>query len=342
MDMFGSFGIGGSLPNGLNFGFIMIAVVIAGAGMMFFLMTMKKRKDDALLFLVDQAKQKDLPVVVPIDLAGHGEAYLGTFEEPTDVNFKGTPFGLQIRPSLLEKAYPVQLFGVRWYFYFGNMYFPANMRDAFTLSSVMKEFREMFPKASFINDDLEIIHMLCIDEGDDLKYNCGVVVKEFEQNEFLMDDNGEPIQETEIQEEEQLDDEGEVVYDDEGNPVMVSVEVPLYDDAGKPVYKLNPDKVTDTELYDMIKKAKEKIFRKKIRTGFMHVKEAVSLIPFSMDGLVMDRIVKITEQKMEAKMGKGGLPGWGLALIVVAAIFGVVILGAFLVKTLFPVASSVV
>jgi len=119
-----------------------------------------------------------------------------------------------------------------------------------------------------------------------------------------------------------------------------TIEIPAEDGDGNPVYVKNDNIVTETELYDIIKKAKETIFNKKVRTGFINVKDAVSLIPFSMDGLVMDRIVKITEQKVEARMaGEKGMPWWAILVIV---IFAIIVGGIAIVwfgNTLLPIAN---
>jgi len=337
--MFSDVSFGMSLPSGINLSIVMIAFVTLAAGIMMFLAAKKKRNEDALMYLIDAAKEENKPIIVPIDLAGHGQAYLGTFDDPKDIKFKDIPFGLQVRPSLLEKAYPIYMYGVRWYFYFGNMYFPTNLRDAFALSSLIERFRKEYPRASFVNDDVEIIHMLCIDTADDLKYNCRLAVETFEQAKYLTDENGEYIQETEENETLLYNADGNELLDEDGNPEYEYKSVPLFDEDENPVYVENTHYVSDKELYSIIKSAKEKLFNQKIRTGYMHIKEAVALMPFSLDGLVMDRIIKITEQKVEARIDNSGMPWWAMMVIAIFGILGGVMFLAFLAKTLLPMAT---
>lgn len=332
--MFESFLAGNVLPSGINIVFIMVAFMIAIVGAIALLAAHKKKKESMLMYMIEEAKERDLPIIVPLDLAGHGSAYLGTFDDPADIKFEGIPFGLQIRPSLLEKAYPISLFGVRWYFYVGNMYYPSNFKDAFVLSFIMEEFRKHYPQANFIDNSIEIINMLCVDNAEDLRYNAGLAIETYEQEEYAIDEHGNYIPETIETDVPVLDDNGEETGEYE------TITEPKYNNMGEPVYLKNDKLVTEADLYGIIKRAKETIFNKKMRSGFVHVKDAVNLIPFSMDGLIMDRIVKITEQKVEARLAnEKGMPWWAILVIAIFAIIAGSIALVWFGNTLLPIAT---
>lgn len=327
----GSFQLGMSLPSGINMAFVLIGFMIAVVGGMMMLVAIRKRKEDMFMYMLDQAKAEDKPFIVPLDMSFHGQVYLGTYDDPSDIRFKDIPFGLQVRPAWLEKAFPITLLGVRWYFYFGNMYFPSNLRDAFTLALLRDAFRKDYPRANFISDDMEIITMMCLDSAEDLRYNCGLVIREFEQDDYAKDDEGNYLYEYDEEEEYVYDDEtGEIKLDDDGNEIVNTIQVPRKNAKGNLIYMKNENKVTEDELYDIIKQAKETILKKRMRTGFINIKEAIALIPFSMDGLVMDRIVKITTQKTEAKMADEQHKDMRVVWII-ALIFATII-GGYLIK----------
>lgn len=337
MSMLDSFGINVgmiSLPSGLSLIWIAFGLIIMMVGVLAYLSASKKQKEDKHVFTRRTAKEKNLPVIEVIDLAGHCESYIGEVDEKDDIMFKDSPIGLQIRPNALEGATPIEYDGVRTYSYFANMYYPTNKRNMFVLASYVDKFRELYPELDFIDDDLEISCILLSSDGEALKYNCGKILKEYEQAEYLEDEYGNPVQATETVKREMKNEEGYFLSDEKGERLYEEVEEPMYDEDGNPVYLENASLIDENELYRIIKEAKIKLGKYEVRSGFINYQRAVQLIPMSLNGVNMDRIIQITKKKMEMLSQKDEY-SWLKYVGMIMIGLGIAIAVPYIVKTLF-------
>lgn len=306
MDSFNSMASGVSMPSGINLGFIFIALIILAIGIMANINAKKKREADALMYMIDQAKEENVPIIVPVDLSGYCDPYIGLVDDKAqDVMFNGKKISLHIRPSLLDKCTPMYIMNTRWYFYFGNMYYPQNLRNMWTLVELVDVFREYVPEANFITDDLNIVNLMTTDDGEALKFNCGAAIKEFKQFDYMMDESGNPIPQTE--QVEVVDNLGNVVIDDNTGEPLYTDEI-VTDEDGNTVYIENDDKIDQNQLYDMVRHAREYIHQQPVRAGLLDFKSALNLIPISLDALHLQRIMKIVEQKKEEELQKEEAP----------------------------------
>jgi len=321
--------MGTFLPFGLNLIVVIVSVfvLIIGAGSL--ISAIGVRKKDRNVYLRNQAKEKSLPIIMVIDLNGTATSVLGIVDEKVnDIYFDDKKLSLRVRPSFLDVAEPIIVDGIKTYLYFGQWYYPTGAVGLTCMVNIVDLIRKQIPELAFIGDDLVLILTTTVYEGDALKYNVKMLLQDYEQEDYLIV-NGSPVMETVFEEQPTYDDNGEELLDDDDEPIMTVVEVPIYDTEGNVIYKKNPKKVDEIRLLELIKKAKNIVFANNLRPGFIPIRTASALIPGKADGNRLDTLIKLREKKRDLQ--NANKDKIGMYLVYMAAIIGfVVIVGYFI------------
>jgi len=323
-----------SFPNELLY-LLGAIILIVGIGYIYYTQKQQKKIDDYYAYLRDQCKTKNLPMIDVVDLSGNAESYVGEIEEDSDIRFMERRAGLQIRPKFLEKCTPIYKNGVREYTYHANMYYPINKTHMFVFAQRVEDFRRLYPQLNFIDDDLEISTLLD-EDGEELKYDCSKIVQEYEQSDYILDEYGLPIPAMEVVYGEQLVDvDGELIFDEEGEPVYEEFEQQSTNENGDLEYKKNEHKIDESELFRLIKEAKIKLATTKVRPGFIDYRRALALFPVALDGLQVNRLIQLTQQKMDMRK-IDNTEKYLKYFVVIAAIIVFPIAIALMLKWFFP------
>ena len=323
--------MGTFLPFGLNIIVVAVSILILIFSVFAAITAIKARRSDRIYYLRNKAKELNLPIIKVVDLSGYSVSVLGIVDEKVnDIYFDDKRLSLRVRPSFLDVAEPMIDDGVKTYIYFGQWYYPTGVVGLTCLIDVIDIIRKEITELAFITDGLAIILATTVYEGDVLKNNLKSLLKDYEQEEFLLDDDGNLIQETTIEERPLIGVDGEeLTVDDTGDVLMEEYDALLFDAKGFPVYKKNPNVIDETNLLELFKRAKNIVYSNNIRGGFLPIRRAAALIPGKADGHLLNTLITIREKKRDLQ--NANKDKIGMYLVYMAAIIGfVVIVGYFI------------
>lgn len=292
------------LPYGLNAGIVIVAAFVLVVAVLILYSAIKVRNADKYAYMRRKAKELNIPIIKTVDLSGAAISALGIVDnKQEDIYFDDKRISLRVRPSFLDVAEPIYEDGVKFYYYFGKWYYPTGIQGLTCLVDVVNIIRKKLPDLNFIDDDLALIMTSTVYEGDALRFNAERLLQDYEQSEYLLDEYGLPIQDTEIIEQQVIGLEGEDLFDGD-EPVMEEVEVELENDLGLPVYKGNTNRITENRLLELLKQAKQIAYDSELRSGFIPIRRAASLIPGRADGHRLDTLIKLAEKKRDMQNAK--------------------------------------
>lgn len=323
--------------SGMSMTAILIGGVLGVLGILSFIGAVKTQRGDRLAYMRRQALENNLPIIKVIDLAGFAISVLGQVDDNDSVYFEDKRLSLRVRPSFLDQAEPIIEDGIRTYYYYGKWYYPIGAIGLTCLVDVVDVISKEFPELGFIKDEVALITSICVDDGEDLKYNCGQLLVDFEQEEYVLV-YGEPVQETTIEQELIVDDDGEALLDEDGSPQYESIEVLATDANGNPIYKKNPDYLSESKLLATMKKARASMLNRNLRFGAIPMKRAMTYIPGKADGKNLDTIVKTELAKNDMKHASEDKTMRYFAYTAIALC--IMVIGVYLIYTLFPAAQN--
>lgn len=293
------------LPYGLNTVVVAVSAVVLVIALFMVYSAIKVRNGDKYAHMRRKAQELNLPIIKTVDLSGAAVSALGIVDtKQEDIYFDDKRISLRVRPSFLDVAEPIYEDGIKTYYYFGKWYFPTGIKGLTCLVDVVDTIRANIPDLNFIDDDLALIMTTTVYEGDALRFNAGRLLQDYEQSEYLLDEDGSPIQETEIIEQPAVGLDGEDLYDEDDEPVIDEVEIPLETEDGLPVYKPNTNRITENRLLELLKQAKHIAYSSELRSGFIPVRRAATLIPGRADGHRLDTLIKLAEKKRDLQHAK--------------------------------------
>ena len=289
------------LPYDLNLIIIIVAVFAVVVALFILYSAIKIQRGDKYLYMRRKAKELNLPIIVTVDLSGAAISTLGIVDKTQqDIYFNDKRISLRVRPSFLDVAEPTTEDGVRTYYYFAGWYFPTGIKGLTCLVDIVDVIRNKLPDLNFIDDDLVVIMTSTVYEGKALEYNAEMILQDYEQSEYQLDDDGAPIRETEIIEQQCIGLDGEELFDDEDEPLIEEVEIEREDENGLPIYLTNSNRITENRLLELFKQAKQIAYDSELRSGFLPIRRAASLIPARADGHRLETLIKIREKKRDA------------------------------------------
>lgn len=287
------------LPNGMDWIILAAGVLFVVLGFVLIVGGIKIRRGDKIAYIRKQSLETGVPVIKIIDMAGIGVSVLGTTDKDNPIYFKDEKLSLRVRPSFLDTAEFYYDDGVKTYIYQGMWYFPNGVLGLKCLADMEDMVYKQFPELSFITSGLDIVLNTLIYDGETLKYNCKMLLKDYEQSEYLMKD-GMPVIETEIAEgEPYYNADDEPILDENGDPICEEIEMEVYDENNNPVYVKNPDYMTEDRLLETIKKARSVVKSQNIRPGFVNIRTASALIPGRADGQRLDTLMKLAAKQRD-------------------------------------------
>ena len=293
------------LPYGLNFIVVIIASFALVVATFILYSAIKVRNADKYAHMRRKAKELNVPIIKTVDLSGAAISALGIVDDKQeDIYFDDKRISLRVRPSFLDVAEPIYEDGVKTYYYFGKWYYPTGIKGLTCLIDVVDIIRETLPDLNFLDDDLVLIMTSTVYEGDALRFNVKQLLQDYEQSEYLLDEDGSPIRKTEIIEQVVIGVDGEELLDDDDEPIIEEVEVDCEDENGLPVYKDNLNRITENRLLELLKQAKQIAYDSELRSGFVPIRRAASLIPGKADGHRLDTLIKLAEKKRDMQHAK--------------------------------------
>ena len=293
------------LPYGLNFIVVIIASFALVVATFILYSAIKVRNADKYAHMQRKAKELNVPIIKTVDLSGAAISALGIVDDKQeDIYFDDKRISLRVRPSFLDVAEPIYEDGVKTYYYFGKWYYPTGIKGLTCLIDVVDIIRETLPDLNFLDDDLVLIMTSTVYEGDALRFNVKQLLQDYEQSEYLLDEDGSPIRKTEIIEQVVIGVDGEELLDDDDEPIIEEVEVDCEDENGLPVYKDNLNRITENRLLELLKQAKQIAYDSELRSGFVPIRRAASLIPGKADGHRLDTLIKLAEKKRDMQHAK--------------------------------------
>lgn len=293
------------LPYGLNTVIVIIAAFVLVVATFILYSAIKVRNGDKYAHMRRKAKDLNIPIIKTVDLSGAAISALGVVDDKQeDIYFDDKRISLRVRPSFLDVAEPIYEDGVKTYYYFGKWYYPTGIKGLTCLVDVVDIVRDKLPDLNFIDDDLALVMTSTVYEGDALRFNAERLLQDYEQSEYLLDEGGSPIRDTEIIEQQATGLEGEDLFDDDDEPIMEQVEVERENDLGLPIYKENTNRITENRLLELLKQAKQIAYDSELRSGFMPIRRAASLIPGRADGHRLDTLIKLAEKKRDMQNAK--------------------------------------
>jgi len=306
------------LPYGLNLVAVAISVALFMISALSLIAAFKVRRSDKIAFMRRKAKELNIPIIKVADLSGYVTSALAIVNNnEEDIYFEDKLLSLRIRPSFLDVAEPLVEDGIKTYYYFGKWYYPTGIRGLTCLLDVVDTIREEVPELSFIDDDMALVLTSCVYEGDALKYNCNMLLQDYEQSEYMTVD-GIPVQATTTEEQPVVGLDGEQLIDEEDELVYEEVDVLSFNEHNEPIYKENPDKIDNIRLLELMKKSKQIVMANNLRAGYIPVRRAVQLIPGRADGHRLDTLIKLREKKRDIQ--NASKEKWTQNLIIAAAI----------------------
>ena len=293
------------LPYGLNFIVVIIAAFALVVATFILYSAIKVRNADKYAHMRRKAKELNVPIIKTVDLSGAAISALGIVDEKQeDIYFDDKRISLRVRPSFLDVAEPIYEDGVKTYYYFGKWYYPTGIKGLTCLIDVVDIIRETLPDLNFLDDDLVLIMTSTVYEGDALRFNVKQLLQDYEQSEYLLDEDGSPIRKTEIIEQVVIGVDGEELLGDDDEPIIEEVEVDCEDEHGLPVYKDNLNRITENRLLELLKQAKQIAYDSELRSGFVPIRRAAALIPGKADGHRLDTLIKLAEKKRDMQHAK--------------------------------------
>ena len=293
------------LPYGLNFIVVIIASFALVVATFILYSAIKVRNADKYAHMRRKAKELNVPIIKTVDLSGAAISALGIVDDKQeDIYFDDKRISLRVRPSFLDVAEPIYEDGVKTYYYFGKWYYPTGIKGLTCLIDVVDIIRETLPDLNFLDDDLVLIMTSTVYEGDALRFNVKQLLQDYEQSEYLLDEDGSPIRKTEIIEQVVTGIDGEELFDEDDEPIIEEVEVDCEDEHGLPIYKDNLNRITENRLLELLKQAKQIAYDSELRSGFVPIRRAAALIPGKADGHRLDTLIKLAEKKRDMQHAK--------------------------------------
>lgn len=293
------------LPYGLNMVIVIICAFVLVVATFLLYSAIKVRNADKHAYMRRKAKELNIPIIKTVDLSGAAISALGIVDDKQeDIYFDDKRISLCVRPSFLDVAEPIYEDGVKTYYYFGKWYYPTGIKGLTCLIDVVEIIRENLSDLNFIDDDLVLIMTSTVYEGDALRFNAEKLLQDYEQSEYLLDEEGTPIRATEIIEQPCTGVDGEELYDDDDEPLMEEVEVDCMDESGLPIYRENTNRITANRLLELLKQAKQIAYDSELRSGFIPIRRAAALIPGKADGHRLDTLIKLAEKKRDMQHAK--------------------------------------
>lgn len=293
------------LPYGLNLVVVIVAAFALVVATFILYSAVKVRNADKYAHMRRKAKELNIPIIKTVDLSGAAISALGVVDDKQeDIYFDDKRISLRVRPSFLDVAEPIYEDGVKTYYYFAKWYYPTGIKGLTCLIDVVDIIRETLPDLNFLDDDLVLIMTSTVYEGDALRFNAERLLQDYEQSEYLLDEDGSPIRKTEIQVQQVIGLDGEDLLDEYDEPVMEDVEVECENDFGLPIYKENTNRITENRLLELLKQAKQIAYDSELRSGFIPIRRAAALIPGKADGHKLDTLIKLAEKKRDMQHAK--------------------------------------
>jgi hypothetical protein len=322
-----------NLPGGLGLVATVGGSALGVVGILSIIGARKVKASDRIYELRFRALEENLPIIKIMDLSGFAMSFLGVVEDNKSIYFGEERLSLRVRPSFLTLAEPVIEDGIRTYYYMANWYFPSGFKGLQCMTQVVDTVKDKFPKLGFIKDELAILTSACVDDGADLLFNSEQLLKEYEQEDFLIS-NEMPVPET--VEEPMLDENGEIILDEEGNPVLE--EVDKLDDDGNVIY-VKAEIMEKQDLVDELKRARAYMMSLNLRPGLIDMKRAMTFIPGKADGKNIDTLVKIEVAKKEAEMKQED--NLSRNMVIAIGMLAAMVIICYALYTLFPAVQDV-